>query len=185
LSALNLAMRHGPPELADRCRDEIKAMWAERDAAEHKRWVRARVFIARDTKAMLNCLYRHPFVRGLTESECGKRRQCFLCAGPLPKRRQHWCSDRCVSLWFENHEWRQAANAALRRDGGCVRDLSHKGPFEVNHKVPRAGRGYHKGCHNHQKLLETLCHADHVIETVRQGRERRAKRLPMLVPPSG
>lgn len=45
--------------------------------------------------------------------------------------------------------------------------------MEVNHKIPRAGAGYHQGCHHHLADLETLCHPCHVVETTRQGRERR------------
>lgn len=40
--------------------------------------------------------------------------------------------------------------------------------LEVNHIVPREGRGYTKGCHHHQDNLETLCRPCHVDETRRQ-----------------
>lgn len=46
--------------------------------------------------------------------------------------------------------------------------------LEVNHIVPREGRGYGWGCHHHLSNLETLCHPCHVAETTRQGTERRA-----------
>lgn len=44
--------------------------------------------------------------------------------------------------------------------------------LEVNHKDPRVGRGYDKGCAHHLDGLETLCHPCHVIETNKQRRER-------------
>lgn len=76
-------------------------------------------------------------------------------------------------------------------DGGCPKGWSDRPierryhvrytkwlELEVNHKDPREGRGYHEGCHHHQDRLETLCHDCHVIETTRQGRERRRRRAP-------
>lgn len=70
------------------------------------------------------------------------------------------------------------------RDGGPIpRVLGHghtervdpvaSVTLEVNHIDPRAGRGYHQGCHHHLSALEVLCHPDHVAETNRQMRERR------------
>jgi 5-methylcytosine-specific restriction endonuclease McrA len=49
--------------------------------------------------------------------------------------------------------------------------------LEVNHKTPRAGKGYDKGCHHHLDGLETLCHACHVRVTKQQRRERSDARL--------
>jgi 5-methylcytosine-specific restriction endonuclease McrA len=37
--------------------------------------------------------------------------------------------------------------------------------LEVNHIVPRVGKGYGRGCHNHLDNLETLCHRCHVKVT--------------------
>ena len=48
--------------------------------------------------------------------------------------------------------------------------------LEVNHIEPREGRGYQSGCHHHLTNLETLCHDCHLVETKRQGAERRARR---------
>ena len=45
--------------------------------------------------------------------------------------------------------------------------------LEVNHIVPRNGRGYTPGCHHHQANLEVLCRPCHVQETRRQGLGRR------------
>lgn len=50
---------------------------------------------------------------------------------------------------------------------------THRIWLEVNHIEPRVGQGYNAGCHHHLTNLETLCHPCHVIETTRQGRERR------------
>lgn len=43
---------------------------------------------------------------------------------------------------------------------------------EVDHIVPRVGRGYGLGCHNHQSNLRTLCHQCHVEVTAQQRRAR-------------
>jgi 5-methylcytosine-specific restriction endonuclease McrA len=48
--------------------------------------------------------------------------------------------------------------------------------IEVNHIIPRVGRGYHESCAHHLDLLETLCHECHVKVTTQQGRERRERR---------
>lgn len=177
LAALSMAKRRGPEELHERIGAEMRAMWDEQDAARDRAYERTKSIRRAEEAAMLGCKYRHPLVRGLTDRQCKAKRMCFLCAGPLPPRRMWWCSDRCVNLWTQNHEWSAASHAARRRDGGkCVRCGSDGGDaaLEVNHKRPRNGRGYHQGCHHHQVRLETLCHPCHVIETTRQGRERRA-----------
>lgn len=44
--------------------------------------------------------------------------------------------------------------------------------LEVNHIVPRNGRGYGRGCWNHLDNLETLCHPCHVGVTASQRRAR-------------
>lgn len=43
-----------------------------------------------------------------------------------------------------------------------------KHELEVNHIVPREGRGYGNGCDHHLENLETLCRPCHVDETRRQ-----------------
>lgn len=211
--ALQKAEPHAIPILAARIEDEITAMEAARDARYH----RERKASDEDWQAALQCEMRAPNVRGLTERECGERRVCFLCGKwPIPKRRQHWCSDECVDRWFQSHEWTAARNQRLRTDANrcvrcgkereevvvCVRcrtawpcEPTTRGSvygngqrympghyqqtidstsLQVNHMDPRYGRGYHKGCHNHQDRLETLCAPCHQIETNAQ-REARAK----------
>lgn len=74
-----------------------------------------------DETAMLACEMRAPEVRGIPKVECARRRICWVCAKPLPPRRQAWCSDDCVRTWTSNHEWSAASAAAVARDGGCVR----------------------------------------------------------------
>lgn len=49
--------------------------------------------------------------------------------------------------------------------------------LEVNHIVPRNGRGYLPGCHHHQSNLEVLCRPCHVMETRRQNLGRKLARL--------
>lgn len=56
--------------------------------------------------------------------------------------------------------------------------------MEVNHKVPRAGRGYQQGCHHHLADLELLCHPCHVIVTTEQIRERKGIRVVPAASPS-
>lgn len=174
-SALYEARRGAPASLVPQVQNEIDAMWDARSAWRERQRRNSLLFRDDDYDAMQNCRYRHPLVRGLTSAECRAAKQCFLCAGPVPARRHHWCSDRCIRLWDQNHYWRSTVWAATARDKGCVRPGPHKGPLECNHKVPRNGRGYHPGCHHHLASVEMLCHGHHVIETVLQGRARRAR----------
>lgn len=103
--------------------------------------------------------------------------QCDLCGTRLGGRRTRWCSRRCSDEFTRNHRWTQARSAAVRRDKrrcvscGCT-DL-----LEVNHIVPRVGRGYGWGCHHHQSNLETLCHWCHVLVTNAQREARRTAKL--------
>lgn len=45
--------------------------------------------------------------------------------------------------------------------------------LEVNHIVPRRGRGYGTGCWNHASNLETLCHNCHLTVTAEQRAEQK------------
>src|ERR1035437_968449 len=130
----------------------------------------------------LDCSMRAPEVRGLVEAACGRLRKCFRCAGPLPPRRRWWCSDECVNIWSRNHEWTAARWEALRLSAKLPRgefenDLLQKAQcdhcaspinLEVNHVDPRRGRGYSRGCWNHQSNLQVLCHTCHLVVTKRQ-----------------
>ncbi len=96
-----------------------------------------------------------------------------FCGKPLPKRRRRWCSDKCSRVYGQNHFWGNARHEARRRDGyKCVRCES-KENIEVNHIIPRMGRGYGTGCHHHQTNLETLCKQHHQEVTNRQRHQRR------------
>lgn len=98
---------------------------------------------------------------------------CDHCGKELKGRRRRWCSQACSDELTRQHDWGWARNAAKRRDGQkCVRcGKTHS--LEVNHIVPRVGRGYGWGCHNHLSNLETLCHWCHLEVTAQQRAERR------------
>jgi 5-methylcytosine-specific restriction endonuclease McrA len=107
-----------------------------------------------------------------------KAGRCDLCARPLPPYHRRWCSENCSNEFWavfqRHHDWKPARGAAIRRDGfKCVRcGESDYDLLEVNHIVPREGKGYGRGCHHHQDNLETLCRKCHVIETTKQRRSR-------------
>lgn len=116
---------------------------------------------------------------------------CGACGAPLVGRNRWFCPSRrgakddCRDRYGINHFWTEARREALRR-AGCVcahcgvRGADAPNGFEVNHRVPREGRGYGPGCHHHQDGdpasqqggLEVLCHECHVAETTRQIRDR-------------
>jgi len=85
---------------------------------------------------------------------------CVHCIGlPVlraPQRREFGWDDRAFDFALTAFD----AERARRR-------------LEVNHVVPRVGRGYGFGCHHHLANLETLCHEHHRIETSVQRDERR------------
>ena len=97
---------------------------------------------------------------------------CFCCAGPLSGRRTRWCSPECCRAYYQNHDWNEARELRLARDRRrCIKCGQTTG-LQVNHIAPRYGRGYHRGCWNHQENLETLCKRCHEAVTARQRRER-------------
>ena len=173
--------------------------WLERSRAtdERERPIREERR-KREARAIRLCPLRSPLVRGLSGPECARRRICFLDGRELPKRRQRWCSDRCVETYYRNHAWSTAsfwARARAKLDlvaaigkildweelhrlglvaipSRCER-CGRRGEVEINHVVPRAGEGYEEGCHHHQTNLEPLCHPCHVAETTAQIRERK------------
>lgn len=106
---------------------------------------------------------------------------CDHCGTPLDGRRRRWCSDTCARVEFNAHDWNQARRAAKKRDGyKCVTcgrpddvDDNYRSILEVNHIVPRVGKGYGMGCWNHLDNLETLCHDCHVKVTKQQAADRR------------
>lgn len=137
--------------------------------------------------------------RGLTYCDEGGGWQpgcgmCGNCGGDITQGRAKWfCSTPCAKNWRQNHQWKVAKAAALKRDGNhCVRfgcgigpvprAGAVKGQVEVNHKTPiavaAAQQGYttsagsrlrsRTGCWNHLDGLETLCLSHHREETRRQ-----------------
>lgn len=106
----------------------------------------------------------------------GQSGRCARCGTALTGRRRRWCRIECENEWRRQHDWGLARNAAKRRDGHqCVREgCAETTRLEVNHIVPRVGRGYGWGCWNHLDNLETLCHAHHLEVTAQQRAERKA-----------
>lgn len=97
---------------------------------------------------------------------------CGACGKPLEGRNTWFCRSRpgeafssdghegesCRARYMRNHRWGEARAAAIRRDGSRCRrcgvaviDSNHE--LEVNHRVPRNGRGYGIGCWNHQDAI--------------------------------
>lgn len=115
--------------------------------------------------------------------------ECVWCGETLTGRRRRWCSDVCGDTYWRSHDWGAARNMALWRvqvkglhGWYCDQCRTITTKPEVNHVEPRIGRGYDKGCHNHQTNLQVLCHDCHVAETARQKRERIAGIWPGLEP---
>lgn len=101
---------------------------------------------------------------------------CAACGKRLAGRQTRWCGPVCRAVYPENHYWQFARRAARKRDHyGCVRcgTMNIDAP-EVNHRIPRNGRGYGVGCHNHLDNLETLCH-EHHLRVTRAQRVARAR----------
>lgn len=98
--------------------------------------------------------------------------RCARCGsdGRIPKGR---C--RCFNRW----PCARAGEVLYAYEGQVVDEhtLRHEQTYEraleVNHIVPRNGRGYEPGCHHHQANLEVLCRPCHVQETRRQALGRR------------
>lgn len=115
--------------------------------------------------------------------------RCRHCGKELVGQQRSWCGPVCERTYQDNHLWQFARKAALKRDGyGCVRCGTMMIPApEVNHRIPRNGQGYGKGCHHHLDNLETLCHAHHVKVTRAQRvsrarmRSRRREQLRSVV----
>jgi 5-methylcytosine-specific restriction endonuclease McrA len=84
---------------------------------------------------------------------------------------------------YYNHAWTNARAEAVRRAKGRCRKCGSSTKLEVNHVIPRIGKGYGPGCHHHQANLETLCHNCHVKVTNQQRyarAEKRAKSIPRV-----
>lgn len=126
---------------------------------------------------------------------------CARCGKRLVGRQTRWCSRGCQVVYEINHYWNQARKARARRDNyRCVKcgwtstldryrndpqgllftlpiDIDQSNWLEVNHRIPRNGRGYTgASCAHHQDRLETLCHRCHVKVTKRQRIVRSRRR---------
>lgn len=95
-------------------------------------------------------------------------RLCAWCGKALPIRRRRWCCDDCGMWWSRHHAWTTAREAAKKRDGWACVICQSPQSLEVNHIVPRRGKGYENGCHHHLDGLETLCHDHHLDVTAIQ-----------------
>lgn len=126
---------------------------------------------------------------------------CARCGKRLVGRRRRWCSNACQLVYVVNHYWGEARRERVKRDNyRCVKcgwrstldrrradpqellftlpiDLDQSNWLEVNHRIPRNGRGYTgASCAHHQDRLETLCHRCHVKVTKRQRIARSRRR---------
>jgi hypothetical protein len=92
----------------------------------------------------------------------GHPRRCRWCNAGVYGRRTRWCSDGCATEMLENHYWGTARHAAVRRDGGCVRDGCADLRLTVHHRdTPALGRHGQTSCAHHLAGLETLCETHH------------------------
>ncbi len=93
--------------------------------------------------------------------------RCCICGSGLPKRRRSWCSQACLDLYWENHNWATASWTAKVRAGHQCTRCRGGGKLEANHIIPVNG-GSRQGCVSHQDNLEALCHSCHTQATTSQ-----------------
>lgn len=125
------------------------------------------------------CSMRHPkSFDPLNCSWCGSKLPVTKKTG-RPAKNRRWCSKSCSNEMLRNHFWTWARKEAVRRDKGtCVRcgAVGHEARIEVNHIVPRVGKGYNMSCGHHLENLECLCSGKgscHVEITKAQREERK------------
>lgn len=105
--------------------------------------------------------------------------RCDGCGKPLVGRQQRWCGDGCDDIYWENHRWTRAREAAKARNVAryegrfpshwrCCRCGCHTRYPEVNHLRQALGAHDQESCLHHQENLEVLCHDCHLVETARQ-----------------
>lgn len=90
---------------------------------------------------------------------------CDWCAARLEGGQRRWCHRECATAFWDQHIWTRARICVLVRDGGRCVVCGDDDRVEVDHIVPRKGRGYARGCSHHHDNLQTLCHAHHVEKT--------------------
>ncbi len=100
----------------------------------------------------------------------GQKGLCQICGCPVRGRRRTWCSEGCVDLYLDNHNWARAAWVAKVRAGQRCQRCGNRGYMETNHIRPVNGMS-REGCASHQDGLEVLCHECHGTETARQRQE--------------
>lgn len=171
------------------------AQYAERQRRDQEHRERWQPIWDAERRALETCPLKGP--------HAGEPGRCGLCGGELPRTstgrihpNRRWCSTACSDGYWQNHGWRFAATAALRRDGWRCTRCRHAGygttaappgtftdeerqdlrALEVNHRIPRNGRGYYESCAHHLEGLETLCRPCHAQETSKQIRARRLAR---------
>lgn len=90
----------------------------------------------------------------------GKKGICCICGSAVQGRRRSWCSQSCVDLYLDNHNWARASWVAKVRAGHCCTRCGARRSLQANHIVPVNG-GSREGCASHQDGLEALCLACH------------------------
>mgnify|MGYP001603504493 CR=1 FL=1 len=87
------------------------------------------------------------------------------CGRRLPSHRKRFCSDHCGRLWYSNHRWHDAREAAKERAGyACERcGAAPLEGLEVHHQEPiNPAEGYGRpSCAHHQTNLTVLCPTCH------------------------
>lgn len=132
----------------------------------------------------------HPAHRRAVPSEaepgvCGRCREAWPCAAVLRASRTDAppAGDHMLPRILRNADIPDTRPGSDYRLTGHWQLVRPRG-MEINHKIPRAGRGYDQGCHHHLADLETLCHPCHVVVTTAQIRERKGIRVPVPPAPS-
>jgi len=177
-----------------------REQWIERQRREEERRARWQPHWDAERQALKTCPLKGP--------DADKPGCCGLCGGPLPvgpSGRVHpmrrWCSRACSATYWNNHGWASASAARCTLDGWrCVKcgklgagttmppwAVRSDSPLvlvslQVNHRIPRNGRGYQESCAHHQDNLETLCTPCHGREPSRQITARKlARHLRVLI----
>ena len=87
---------------------------------------------------------------------------CYWCGNPLPPRKQHWCSHRCLMAFWSAHgrATNEYVRACVRKQYGklicenCRKDMTAVEPSTADHKIPLALGGT-----NDDANLWLLCEA--------------------------
>jgi len=101
----------------------------------------------------------------------GGRRICSGCDREVPKGRQNWCSDACVSRWVNRNPGPSLLRAMVfQRDRGvcavCAQDCKHL-QWDADHVIP-----LHRGGSNCIGNVQTLCVDCHREKSAAEATER-------------